>query len=968
MTNKDPKPFQCEGLRITFQNVRTINSVKLAHLVGHLTNTDIIFLSEVNSPISTNNFCFANDNKFNFHFDPNVRRIAAISSKLCDVKSVGIGIKLDQLRTQADKTAVQSFVYEIIVGKEKIFIENFYVVPNLSPNNIRKLTEHIDDQAKKYKRYIAGGDFNLNWLESKVRDHFAECSSVKQRITDLTRVCEYVKDGSKRTSKSLIDLIFCNIMVNSICHSPKVKVISKQFDHKSVSINIAKKSYNYYRDVKYFKNPFNRPVPKPAQEKILNEKIERIPDSQLTSYDALIHETRKVLDEVIPLNSDKPMTKRIYKTPFSRQLIKEIKYKHYLEKKMHKTIADRQKYIDQRNKVTDLRRKEQQSYRNNLIEKSKNPGEIHKVMKFLESGQISTINGNPDIVSVNGICGKELAEQSAEFFRKRAEDLVPESQMISAGPPGPALRPNEELSTSFDFLFPFFYENFCKYIPKNKITNSAGPDTVSAAVLEKIWQPFSLKLNKVIALGGNGYPLVDNGYYQRSIPKIVGIIELLKQLRPLGVLNPVPKYHFNRPFFKELRNHLEPIFSNRNNYTYKGTHQCIINTFDNVIDRISRNEKVVMVKYDFSNAFGTIHHAAVMEIFRQLNISENSLNYIEGYLENQQIAQTVISDKTGFHFSKPIKMSRGCPQGQVGSDLIFLVQQFIFQELSEVYRSSYMDDLNDICSRDTDCNTIKLVKDNEAALVVQSSQAGFALNEDKTTYIPHNVSDSSLTDAGLKVTRNGEKCEVLGFPYEATHKGFDVTPAINMILKRLNARAPNVHASREYFESAKTRSDIARAMIYHSIGELHLVLAYDNSNKGFNKIRVKVNDILRATGLRNTTPTSKLDQIFGTNLLKFAQYGILINGLKMVMNDPLFFDRGYSTRKRFTAGTYMAKFVELWIDLPLRLRKKLLSIDKDSREVRVNPIKSVKSILKKDRQLKYDTKIHTEYKWISYKD
>ena len=954
------KPFECKGLKIAFQNVNSMNPQKLAHLVGQLNKFDIIFLSEVNSPNSIHNFCFANDNKFYSHFDPSVRRIGVITNLLVEIKTVGIGLKLEQLRTQRDKTAVQSFVYEVKIGCYTVFIENVYAVPDLSPHNTRKLVSHVDDQAKKYPYYMVGGDMNLNWKDDKNREYFLECSSLTQRVNNLTRICKYRKNNQDRTSKTIIDLIFCNNKLNQLCHTVKVKVISKLFDHKSVYAGIVGKSYNYYKDVTYFKNPYNRPVPDATQTALINEEIDKMQISEHDNYDTLIIKTRTILNDIVPCNPSGPQTKRFYRNPFSKSLLKEIKYKHHLEQKKMKTNDDRARYTAQCNKVTKLKRQEINDYRESLINKAKNPQDIQKTIKFIQNGHMSTINGNPDKVSVNGVSGSQLAEESSEFFRKRAVELVTEETMLAAGDPAPALRENEVLPEVFDFEFPVF-ENFNDFLPKNKVSNSAGPDGISAAVLEKCWPSFRAKLNRVLHLSGRiSYPFLDNGYFQHSIPKIVGIITLLKQLRPLGILNIIPKYFFNKPFFKALRDHLTPIFFNRNNYSYRGTHQCIIATFDEVIARINRKEKVVMVKYDFSNAFGTIHHAAVLDIFRQLNLSEDALRYLEQYLQNQRSAKTVISDKTGFYFSNDKDMSRGSPQGQVGADLIFIVQQFVLKELCEVFRSMYVDDLNDVCSNPTDLQTIDLVKRNEAALVVQSHQAGFALNDDKTTYIPYNVDDSAMVDAGLKITRDGEKCEVLGFPYTATAKGFDVKPAADMIIKRLNSRAPSVHASREYFSDPEIRTRIAKSLIYFCIGELHLVLAYDTkSNKQFERIRVKVNDLLRATGLRNTTPSTELDKVFGTNLRTFAEHGIIMNGLKAVAHDPTFFDRTYSTRQRFPANTYLSKFVELWIDLPYRTRKKIFNCKN---------MNQVKSTLKSLRKLKYTPKIHEDFKWISYKN
>ena len=132
--------------------------------------------------------------------------------------------------------------------------------------------------------------------------------------------------------------------------------------------------------------------------------------------------------------------------------------------------------------------------------------------------------------------------------------------------------------------------------------------------------------------------------------------------------------------------------------------------------------------------------------------------------------------------------------------------------------------------------------------------------------------------AKLKIKR---RTEILGFPFLAGPCGPDVSPAADMIIERLLEKSRIVHACRAYFNDPLTRVMIARQIIYHCIGEIHLVFAYDKTGAEFNKIRVKVNSVLRATGLTNKTPTMILDKVLGTNLQKFAEHCIISTGLRI---------------------------------------------------------------------------------------
>ena len=383
---------------------------------------------------------------------------------------------------------------------------------------------------------------------------------------------------------------------------------------------------------------------------------------------------------------------------------------------------------------------------------------------------------------------------------------------------------------------------------------------------------------------------------------------------------------------------------------------CIITTLDRVLDDIQAGKKTLVTKYDFSNAFGTINHTVLISVLRQLNLSDSVLNYFCEYLENQKMAKTVISDKSGIYTSDFVPMEKGTVQGQIGSDLCFIIQQLCLKPLDEVFRTLYVDDLNDVISAVTEFAAISTAIANERVLVSQSLQVCFKINDDKTTYIPFNIDDSFLKLAKLKITR---KTEVLGFPFLAGSCGPDVSPAADMIIERLLEKSRIVHACRAYFDDPLTRVMIARQIIYHCIGEIHLVYAYDKTGAVFNKIRVKVNSVLRATGLTNKTPTTTLDKVLGTNLQKFAEHCIISTGLKLYRDVPNLFGRLGDIRKRFqTDGTYFQKFIDIWNDLEARHRRSLLKCKNND---------AVKAYLKKLRSLEYDRKIHSDWRWFDYK-
>ena len=781
------------------------------------------------------------------------------------------------------------------IDKNIYYVENFYCVPHLNASNKKLLTEHLEEQCVRYDRYFCGGDFNINWKSKKERSCL-EISGLTQYIKDVTRVAKRTNKTTNTvlTSKTLIDLVLCNegcevVGSGTSEWSTKDKFsLNKDgervvehgvnFDHKSVYVNIESKKSQSYRSVTFYPNHMNRPVPDQNDVVAINKKIDCIDTSSITCYDQLISLTGKILDEYVPKNQKTPKTQKIYDVPLTKELLAEIKEKHRLDKL---SVRDPDKYLDKyrkkRNRLSLLIKKQRKKYYKDVIDKCKNAEDICHKIKCIQSGLISNMSGNPDVMQVGNLKGEALATESAKFYKSRAEDLVLDPCRSLCGPPPPPLRDDESLPNTLDFEFPTF-DNFNDYIPKNKESNSAGPAGISPKVLSLIWPSFRTKLNEVVRIVGLKYPTQDVGYYQRMIPKVSGMIMELKQLRPLGILNALEKYFFNKVFFKAVREHISDLLKKRHNYSYTGTHMCIITTLDRVLDDIHAGKKTMVTKYDFSNAFGTINHTVLTSVLKQLNLSEPVLNYFCEYLENQKMAKTVISDKSGIYTSDFVSMEKGTVQGQIGSDLCFIIQQLCLRPLDEVFRTLYVDDLNDVISATSEFAAISTATANERALIAQSLQVCFKINDDKTTYIPFNIDDSFLKLAKLKIKR---RTEILGFPFLAGPCGPDVSPAADMIIERLLEKSRIVHACRAYFNDPLTRVMIARQIIYHCIGEIHLVFAYDKTGAEFNKIRVKVNSVLRATGLTNKTPTMILDKVLGTNLQKFAEHCIISTGLRI---------------------------------------------------------------------------------------
>ena len=128
------------------------------------------------------------------------------------------------------------------------------------------------------------------------------------------------------------------------------------------------------------------------------------------------------------------------------------------------------------------------------------------------------------------------------------------------------------------------------------------------------------------------------------------------------------------------------------------------------------------------------------------------------------------------------------------------------------------------------------------------------------------------------------------------------------------------------------------------------------------KIKVKVNTVIRATGLRSDTPVHILEKCMGVDVIVFAEHAIILNGLKAIRFESLEpFDRVCKIRPNDcfgVFGTMKNRFMRIWNDLDIEKRKLYRNMEIDK----------LKSVLKSERTLTYTDSIFTEYKWISLKN
>ena len=122
------------------------------------------------------------------------------------------------------------------------------------------------------------------------------------------------------------------------------------------------------------------------------------------------------------------------------------------------------------------------------------------------------------VLKVQGLSGEALANKMASFYKNRAEQLVTDSDMKKAGAPEPVLRPGGYIDTMQSVKIPKF-DKLNKFIPTKKLTKTQGPSNISPKIISTFWNDIKIKLFDSINQDSMKYLLIDQGYYQRTLPK-----------------------------------------------------------------------------------------------------------------------------------------------------------------------------------------------------------------------------------------------------------------------------------------------------------------------------------------------------------------------------------------------------------------------------------------------------------------
>ena len=162
---------------------------------------------------------------------------------------------------------------------------------------------------------------------------------------------------------------------------------------------------------------------------------------------------------------------------------------------------------------------------------------------------------------------------------------------------------------------------------------------------------------------------------------------------------------------------LTKLKNNQFAFPGKGGPMAIVKTLDTAAQHAAVSKKVMIVFWDFSNAFCTTIHKITEQIAKKFKFSERMMKLLSQFLE-QTFSTIKMSDKDGFYLSDEIHTKRGSPQGQIGSDFMFaLINDNIDPEVVAneiIQRTKYVDDFTDVFSGYSANDLLRSLVHNEA--------------------------------------------------------------------------------------------------------------------------------------------------------------------------------------------------------------------------------------------------------------
>jgi hypothetical protein len=408
-------------------------------------------------------------------------------------------------------------------------------------------------------------------------------------------------------------------------------------------------------------------------------------------------------------------------------------------------------------------------------------------------------------------------------------------------------------------------------------------------------------------------------------------------VRPIAELNILPKYIMIRIFINHLISKIRPqMVPNQFAFKGKGTDMAIIDFLDEAYYQESiKNNKILIVLWDFSNAYCTILHDIIIKVAMRFGVKGDMLNLLYEYLK-QTRSIIKMSDVNGHYQSQIIDTKRGCQQGQIGSDFIFsMVNDQILPEPIDnefIHRSKYVDDFADIIASKSYKNLSESLEYNCKLLKNQSTSVGLKLNADKTQVMAINLSDDEIKGLNYDIT-NKPKYLGYGIGLKFSKKKWKLTgnPGADSFINELNAAVRTVSSMRKSIKSLFLRVDAATKILWSLSNSIGLIYVYADDTK-WKSVCIAMRKVIKAAGISKRAHAEDIYRI-STKLTpqQMAKKQIIVYSLKKVNVSKIRDNRNYSfydpeNNKR----PFIEQFQKIFKLLGKDIRKKIVTFYMDN--------------------------------------
>ena len=989
-------------LRIGLLNVNSINDAKFDFLVKRMEKAYCAFsvITELSSDSSDTIYLLEKHPKYPILACPKNRRVGLMIPRLWweHVEIVDTWSRVEK-RQRKSQIAIQCTTYRITLSTFVCTISAVYIVPDASIEAKKTLFEHKVGLQMKYPNYMSLGDYNMDATQKKNREFFkSHCGGcLSQLVKGITREKTRTLNGKSCTSKTMIDLVFVSPEIKSKIVSKVDIITTTPSDHYMVEICLDIKVPLKYAVKEYFLDPTRRPpIPKDKLETVRFEIRHTLEEAEkhMRSLTQVQHMNfigavvKTVLDRYNPLNKPEKLTKRIYRFTVSKEtktvmsLARKARdaWRVACRRQLHCSLVESRyaQYKALRNKKNCMVKYEKNTQQSNKIYSGvRNAKCVWDILrKFFRDPHYTPPRQR---IRIKGKTGIELADHMANFCLERALLVTDEEATVcSEYIPFNCIEWPETIDINDNI------EHDVKelFVGKKKPTLAAGPDTVSHRHLSDLMPVLENQLQLAI-----GKPLIEFSSIQQNFVRLLAKekptlnSELTeKSQRPITELNVLPKYGSIKVFVNQLRDQItKRMNSNQFAFPGKGGPLATAKVLDFVNLHASSGKKVLLVTWDFSNAFCTTIHEITVKIAQRYNLSDRVTKLLSQFLE-QTYSVIKIADSKGCYRSSELDLIRGTPQGQLGSDFIFaMINDNINPEqiLNEIIlRVKYVDDFNDVIVDDTVQGVFDSLHHNEDLLKKQATSVGLKLNMDKLNIIPLNIPKSEYDPEYLTRGPNGksvytDSIRLLDFQACAVHplslemcisssesEGPNVAtanlpdlrrskksqysklsgePAGQMLIARLNEAIKTISTLRKFETNIEKKVSAATALVWSNIYDLGLVYAYCGEKSHiWQQICISVKRLLKSAGLDYMMNSMILYKTtLKMDMLSIAKKQIIQAGIKMVNQDDFNvrsyrIKRVYGDEKSPFRYTFLCEFNTLPQDIRKTIFENINALDQSN--------------------------------------